>query len=301
MKKILFYMLAAGLAATMPALAQQDMMLSQEMFSRINKNPAGTGNANTIDAFLHGRYQWAGVDNSPKSFVLNVMDYEEKIHSGLGLSVAYDMFGVGHSNTTAKAVYSYQVDLNEKTVLSLGISAGANIGYFNFADNKAGNYYEYEAQLFEPDKQTKVTPDFDLGFEINQLYWTLGGSITHLSNSEATTQEAPRHYYLYGTGLVPLSKKVDLAPMLSYMHRNKTDVMEVGSLVFVNRLLWGGAFWRPDLNNGCNPSTMVLSLGCEWNNLRFGYSYDLQLGSENHLPSNTHEIVLSAAFNKKRR
>ncbi|MCQ2193112.1 MAG: PorP/SprF family type IX secretion system membrane protein [Paludibacteraceae bacterium] len=301
MKKKLYTLAVAMVAGLTVANAQQDMMLTQEMFSRINKNPAGTGNAGTIDAFLHGRYQWAGVDNSPKSFVLNVVDYEEKIKSGIGLSVGYDNFGVGHSNTNPKLCYSYQLDLNSKTVLSLGLAAGANFGYFNFAENTIEENIQYEEQLFEKDKDTKITPDFDLGFELSQLYWTLGASVTHLTNNDGETQVAPRHFYVYGTGLIPVNAKFDLAPTVAYMHRNKTDVMEVGTMVFYNRLMWGGVAWRPDIHNGCNPSTLALTLGLEWKKFRFGYSFDMGLGSENQLPSNTHEIILSASFDKKKK
>ena len=61
-------------AASLSALfcsAQQDLMVSQQIFSRINVNPAGTGNNKGCDAFLLGRIQWAGVDNSPKTGLLN--------------------------------------------------------------------------------------------------------------------------------------------------------------------------------------------------------------------------------------
>ena len=51
--------------------AQQDLMVSQQIFSRMNINPAGTGNIERFDAFLLGRLQWAGVDNTPRTGLLN--------------------------------------------------------------------------------------------------------------------------------------------------------------------------------------------------------------------------------------
>lgn len=69
-KKYILALCAALLALT--SYAQQDLMLSQEVFSRVNKNPAATGNTNDIDIFLHGRIQWAGIENGPKTTVLNV-------------------------------------------------------------------------------------------------------------------------------------------------------------------------------------------------------------------------------------
>ncbi|MBR5973235.1 MAG: type IX secretion system membrane protein PorP/SprF, partial [Paludibacteraceae bacterium] len=60
-KKILGAVFLLGLSFSLSA--QQDMLLTQEYFSRVNRNPAATGNSNDIDIFLHGRIQWVGVDN----------------------------------------------------------------------------------------------------------------------------------------------------------------------------------------------------------------------------------------------
>lgn len=300
MVKRILIVIVANLAFLTNAFAQQDLLLSQEIFSRININPAGTGNSNEIDAFLHGRFQWAGIDNSPKTIVMNVTDYEEKLKSGFGLSVSFDKFGVGHSNTVAKAVYSYQFDLSEKTILSLGMAAGAEWVYFNFADNIVEENIEYENQLFGQDKATKVRPAFDFGIELTQFNWTIGASVTHMLNSEAATQVTPRHLYIYGIGLIQLSQNLDLSPMLCYMHRHQSNVLDIGALAYYKRFLWGGAAWRPDVVEGVAQSTLSVMLGIERKYFRFGYSYDMGLGNIYKTLTNTHEFILSFHMDKKR-
>ena len=280
------------------ASAQQDLMLSQEIFSRVNKNPAATGNTNDVDIFLHGRLQWAGVDNGPRTGVLNVTNYVDKIKSGMGFTCAYDKMGVAHSTTNMKLVYAYQLDLSDKYVLSLGVGAGINIGYFDLYQNTVDDYSEVGTSTLLGDNETEVSPDFDFGAELSNPYWTLGASITHLTKNEMTTFESERHYYLYGTSLIPLCPKWDLAPTVSYMHRNKTNVMEIGSLAFYDRFLWGGITLRPDLNEGFNPSMLIMTLGVEWNKFRFGYSYDLGLGSNERIGASTHEVILSYGIDK---
>ena len=79
-KKAILYTLFTALGL-LQASAQQDLLLSQEIFSRVNKNPAATGNTNDVDIFLHGRIQWAGIENSPRTGVLNVTNYIDKIKS----------------------------------------------------------------------------------------------------------------------------------------------------------------------------------------------------------------------------
>lgn len=280
------------------ASAQQDLMLSQEIFSRVNKNPAATGNTNDVDIFLHGRVQWAGVDNGPRTGVLNVTNYIDKIKSGMGFTCAYDKMGVAHSTTNMKLVYAYHLDLSDKYVLSLGVGAGINIGYFDLYQNTVDDYSEVGTSTLLGDNETEVSPDFDFGAELSNPYWTLGASITHLTKNEMTTFESERHYYLYGTSLIPLCPKWELAPTVSYMHRNKTNVMEIGSLAFYDRFLWGGITLRPDLNEGFNPSMLIMTLGVEWNKFRFGYSYDLGLGSNERIGASTHEVILSYGIDK---
>lgn len=285
-------------ATSIAAYAQQDLMLSQEIISRINKNPAGTGNSEDIDIFLHGRMQWIGVDNAPKTGVLNISNYIEDFNSGIGLSLAYDKFGVGHSNTDAKLVYSYHIDINDNLIFSLGLSGGVYVSYFNPYDNTVEDERKYFQASFMDEKETKINPDFNVGFELSQRAWTFGASITHLTNNDAESFTPGRHFYAYITSLIPVSEQFALGPTVSYMHRNQTDVMEIGSMAFYNRLIWGGITWRPDINNTLDPSIIAFTLGCEWKKFRVGYSYDLGIGSNNQLPPNTHELTLSISIPK---
>ena len=104
MKKILTAI--SLLAMTFTANAQRDMMLSQQFFSRLNINPAATGNSDDIDLFLLGRWQWTNVEDAPKSGVLNVSDYFEGIRSGIGLSMLYDDIGISNRTYNCKAAYA---------------------------------------------------------------------------------------------------------------------------------------------------------------------------------------------------
>ena len=298
MTKIILYTLFI-VFGVFSAKAQQDLLLSQEIFSRVNKNPAATGNTEDIDIFLHGRMQWVGIENSPRTGVLNVTNYIDRFKSGVGLSCSYDKMGVAHSTTNLKLVYSYHLDLSDKYLLSLGLGAGANIGYFDPYQNTIDDESEFGDGTLPVGEETKVSPDFDFGLELSNPFWTVGASITHLTKNEMTTFEPERHYYLYVTSLVPLVEKWDLAPTASYMHRSKTDVLELGSLAFYDRFLWGGLTLRPDVHEGFDPSMLVVTLGVEWKKIRFGYSYDWGFGSNERLSSSTHEIILSYGIDKR--
>lgn len=281
--------------------AQGDLLLSQEIFSRVNKNPAATGNTDDIDIFLHGRLQWLGVDNAPRTVVLNVTDYEDAAKSGFGFSFAYDQFGVGYHTIDAKLAYSYQIGLGDRNILSLGLAAGVYVGSHDYSANTVDDDTEREEETVLNEKARETSPDFDFGLEYSNLYCTFGLSFTHLFNGETTPFKTGRHFYLYGTGLIPLSERVDLAPTVSFMHHHFSNVVEVGLMAFVNRTLWGGVAWRPDLHHQVDPSVLVFTLGFEHKKFRFGYSFDLGLGSSSQLPSNTHEVILSYGIGKNKK
>lgn len=292
MKKLLFILMTLLCCGQM-ATAQQDILLTQQLFSRGNINPAGVGNTGDVDIFLFGRLQWLGVDNAPHTLLLNATNYFPKIQSGVGLTVYRDVLGVGHSMTEVKAEYSYQLDLNPRWILSMGISAGAFWGVYDPSANTLDKEFEREMLDLPQDKVRKVTPDFNLGFELNSEKWTFGVSCTHIQNNKSLSYASDRHFYGYAIRSIQLGEQWDMLVNLGYMNRNKTHVGELGALAFYRRLFWGGFSWRPDIVNGCDPSYLSVLLGFEYKIFRFGYVYECGLGKNSTLPSNTHEVLLS--------
>lgn len=279
--------------------AQQDILLSQEYFSRVNKNPASTGNSEDVDIFLHGKILWAGVENGPKNMVLNVTDYIEKIKSGLGVSVSYTNVGVGHHATNAKVIYNYQVDLNEHFILSMGLGAGINLISMDYLANSIEDETERHEVDYLNEKQSKISPDINVGFELNNPHWTLGVSMAHVLSGDTTVLKPKRHFYAYTSFSCPIGDNWALVPMLAYMHQKQANVADIGLLAFFQGSYWGGVSWRPDIQDQLQQSLLAFSVGFEIKKFRFGYSFDLGLGSDNMLPSNTHEVMLSYGISKK--
>ena len=85
MKKIIVLLSALVASATI-AFAQNDFVLTEQLFSRIAVNPAGTGNDENVNIFSLNRFQYAGADGAPFSTLLNVHGYFDKANSGVGLT-----------------------------------------------------------------------------------------------------------------------------------------------------------------------------------------------------------------------
>ena len=265
MKKVLIFVIAILSFAT--ANAQRDLMLSQQFFSRLNANPAATGNSDDIDLFLLGRWQWIGVEDSPKSGVLNVSDYFENVRSGVGLSLSYDNLGVGNKTTIAKAAYAYHINLNESMLLSMGLSGGVLYHCWNPEDHRLMDPSEFGLPTFPAEIVSHVYPDMDFGVELATPGLLFGASVNHLlyNDEDVTTSKPGRQFYWYVRGLFSVSETFDFAPALVYMHRNTVDRAELNCLLYYNRFLWGGVTYRPDINAdfSSNVLTFINSLNAK--------------------------------------
>ena len=298
MKKILI--LISSLFLALCASAQQDLMLSQQFFSRINKNPAGIGNIADIDIFMLGRYQWCNMKDSPKSGVLNAQTFKDDLHSGFGVSMSYDNIGVAKSMFNPKLVYAYQLTLADEMVVSLCLSAGVQYGYFNGAEYILEDPTEaYVDGDFPLDKQTKFSPDFDFGFEFITPRILAGASVTHLQEGEATTLKNSRHFYVYGRYIFTINDKWDLAPMVTWMNKEKVNVAELNVTGFFNRMFWGGLTYHPDLIDGLGTNPLAVSAGLEFQNFRIGYTFDYNFGKVAKYSGQAHEIYLSYSLRNK--
>lgn len=292
------------LLLSMQMFAQNDILLTQQWFSRINRNPASTGNSDNLDLFFLTRQQWYGVEDSPKTNLLNVHNYFDGIRSGLGLSLYYDTDGLADVQMLAKLAYAYHLNINENMLLSLGVAAGVLDKSIDFDKHTLADQGEYGQPTFPSGKVGETHPDFDFGFELSTPRFLFGGSITHLGNQrdDLTSFTAAQHHYLYGRGNFVLDENFDLAPSIVYLNTGKVNMLTLGSMLFYKKMYWFGIDYRPpspsDWKN-YDHSTLTAMLGLEWNFLRVGYSYDLSLGKLNSLASSTHELMLSLRLAKK--
>lgn len=283
------------------ANAQRDLMLSQQFFSRLNANPAATGNSDDIDFFLLGRWQWIGVEDSPKSGVLNVSDYFESVRSGIGLTVSYDDVGISNKTTIAKAAYAYHINLNENMLLSMGLSGGILYHYWNPEQHRLQNPEEVGQSTFPAEISTSLEPDMDFGLELATPRMFFGASVNHLLNNDedVTTSKPGRQFYWYVRTLFPLSDAIDFAPAIIYMHRNTVDRAELNLFAFFEKTIWGGVTYRPDINAEFSSNMLTFTLGLEYKRYRFGYSFEWGLGEISELSSNSSEFLISYRLPKK--
>ena len=273
------------------AYGQSDVFLTQQWFSRINMNPAATGNSNNVDVFLLHRKQWIGFTNAPRTSILNAHTYFNPIQSGLGFSLLFDKLGVSHQTVNAMFSYAYHIDLTEEVLLSFGLSGGL----FNSSwDPQKLSWSQEDDPEANVEKSSRTAADFNTGFELNAFGFTIGGSVTHLLNSNperALSGKPGREFYTYARYRVAIDRDIDIAPGLMFRNGNHANLLEFNLTGYLQKKYWAGVSFRP------NNSFAVL-LGGEWNMLRLGYSYDRSIGVTSSLAANTHEVMLAARIIK---
>ncbi|MCR5297783.1 MAG: PorP/SprF family type IX secretion system membrane protein [Paludibacteraceae bacterium] len=310
-KYIISIILAAASCFTVFAQHEVAPSLSSQIFSRINFNPAGMGNSESLNIFSQSRMQWIGFgDGAPKSTILNIHYFHENWKSGFGGTMTYDQIGFGNRSITAKLAYMYNLDLSEKGLISFGLGAGINQFSKDYSDDK---YDQTLDMLGVIDNESKINPDIDFGIEYSMPYFMIGASISHIGMmDDITTLKPTQTYYGYARGYIPFNEQWQLAPTVLYMNSGRSNVLDAGAVVFYQGLdiehflLWGGT------NVNCNFFTaapgVAVMIGMEYNWFRVGYAYEASFGVKNY---NSHDLILgfniktkkeySYASNKKRR
>lgn len=278
------------LLMSLPLRAQNDIQLSMQNFSRVNSNPAATGNSEDINVFLLSRKQWIGFAGAPSTHVFNAHNFFPSINSGLGLSLVYDKVGPEES-FNAKVAYAYHIWITDKSFLSMGLAAGAL--------NK--NYNGAEAIPEDPqdpglmyDRISKLSPDFDFGLEFNTRRLTAGASVTHLTSAKSDVSNVlpVQHYYVYAYYKQPLPYNLQIVPGLSLNKSAWVELLEMSVTVFYCNQLFVGLTYRNNEWFTDNESVIIMAGLNITHYLRLGYAYDYNAGALKNYSGGTHEIML---------
>lgn len=270
--------------------SQENPLITQQWYSRINHNPASAGNNAAWDIFITHRDQWRGFKNAPKTTMLNVHTSVDDFNSGFGLSIAYDNEGPARTSIVSKLVYSYRVNVTDWSQLAFGL--GANI------QNRNINYERLITESDIPDPEKGLTAEnrtafgADFGLEFLTERFAIGASVTNLGRPRKSlnTFLNGTQYYGYAHYMFPISDEFDLSPTISYVYGNTEHLLELGTTLFYQDYVWGGLAYRID-------NAVCVFAGFRFNIFRLGYSFDYHTNDANKFGA-THEVVLSIRIAK---
>lgn len=287
MKKIILSLVLVS-ALFSVTVAQNDIQLTQYMFAEPTFNPSLAGSTNTIDGSLGVRQQWMGFDNAPSTQYFQANAYYEPAQGGLGISFINDKVGY-LKNMDFKLMYAYKLQLDKNSMISMGLGAG-------FINAKIeGSSLTYD-ETDDPEAiytdQSKLSPDFSVGFAFHSPNVIAGISSTHINQSykKSTIFKYPRHYYIYSKLKVDVSESIKVVPSILIRTNFYITQFDMGGQVYFNNRFWGGASYR--LNDAlCGMLGVIITPY-----LKFGYSYDYNCGAVKKNSAGSHEIVLVGSF-----
>jgi type IX secretion system PorP/SprF family membrane protein len=279
------------------ASAQQDAMFTHYMNNTIAVNPAyaGTRNALTITG-IH-RSQWVGFDGAPITQTLTAHTPIANNKMGIGLSVVNDKIGPV-TTTGAYADYAYYLKLDDKSKLSLGLSAGLNYMQAGLADL---TIIDQDDEAFKENISSKLLPNFGFGMYYRRPRFYAGLSAPKLLQNNFYTNDVSgsariakeqRHYYFICGGVARMGANVEFRPTGFVKATPGAPVQAdlTSTFIFNKRFLLGAMFRTGDAVGGLVGYYVT-------NQLHLGYSYDWSYKLETFkYNQGSHEIMLSYDF-----
>jgi type IX secretion system PorP/SprF family membrane protein len=267
--------------------AQQDPLYSQYMFNMLAINPAYSGINNNLNVSVNSRFQWGGLEGSPKTYTLTANSgfFANKI--GLGAIVLRDELGV-NQNTEFHLAYSYKISSPD-----FALSFGLQTGIINYRYNYSELRLKYlDDPDFVPVMESATKVNFGFGIAYKREDFFAGLSIPRILNRNfddgvSISTRYERHIYATAAFLLRFKPGLQLKPMVLVKGVQGAPVsFDLHASVIINNLMWAGIFTR-DLNS------YGLMVQLEIKHYKIGYSFELpnkDFAATNLL---THEIMLS--------
>jgi type IX secretion system PorP/SprF family membrane protein len=289
-----------------PFLVAQDIKVNKQYLTAPNLiNPAFTGNELCFNANLISTFQWLGMENAPRTFLLdahkgfNPNPFEPFSKHGIGGTLYNDRNGP-YSFTGIRASYAFHAYLSKtnKVRLSLGISGtgtwyslNQKLLYRNSAaipDNPALNY----------SMNNSIVPNMALGtvLYVKQAY--LGFSALNLLPMHPSYESAPvtkRNYIaIAGFSTFFPEQNIQLEPIVLFHYSNSSiSYFDASILATISQNVGFGLTYRHSLASiPGTPNSLAARVSLIKNHWTYTYMYDLGFNSLQFNSFGNHEISI---------
>jgi type IX secretion system PorP/SprF family membrane protein len=278
--------------------SQQLPQYTQYMLNQMAINPAVAGKDEYAEARSNNRYQWMGITDAPRTYMLTVQGPIKMKNMGVGMHVFTDIVGPTR-RTGINFSYAYHLRLNKDSLkLSFGVSGG--ILQWGIDGSKLILHDDGDQNLIT-NYQTTYVPDFGggiyfhkkdqfyLGLSVPQLYQARIGLYEKDSPSKIVS-----HFNVNGAYKFELGDDFKIEPSFLLKYANPAPFkIDAGLRVIYKEQIWlGGAYRHHD--------AFTALIGYMYKNyLMIGYSYDYTTTNIRKYSTGTHEIMFGIRFSRK--
>ncbi len=282
---------------TLVIFSQQLPHYSQYMINDYVMNPAIGGKNNYFEGLSANRYQWGGITDAPRTYVLSVNGPLKFEHMGIGGQLFTD--NVGPTRRTGFYLsYAYHAPITEKIKLAFGLSAG--ILQF-MVDGQKITLHDAGDLILTNALQSCLTPDFTAGFYLYSDRFWIGASCLQIQQNKlkffdymsGTASVMNRHYYGMLGYKLPLGDDFVLEPSALLKFVNPAPFQfDISLRAIYKQKVWLGGSFR-------NRDAIAIYTGYVFReNLMLGYSYDFTTTDLGNYSTGTHELVIGIRFNR---
>lgn len=281
--------------------AQQLPHYSNYMINDYAMNPAIGGSDNYFEGVSNNRYQWIGITDAPRTYILSVNGPTKNLKMGLGGLLFTDIVGPTR-RTGLYMSYAYHLKVSEKIKVSLGLSAG--LLQFKVDGSKI-TLRDPSDLVISNGVQSVIMPDFGAGVYVYSIdkKWYFGASVPQIiqqkikffDNSTTSLSKLATHYYVTAGYQFSINDdfKIEPSTCLKYV-KPAPFQFDLGLRAIYQDKIWiGGAFRYLDAVSAMVGYTMQ-------ENITFAYSYDFTMTNIKKHSTGTHELMIGIKFHKSK-
>ena len=295
MKRIIYILLLFASRG----ISQQLPQYSNYMINDYVLNPAIGGSNSYFEGKSNNRYQWIGITDAPRTYVLSVDGPTKSLNMGLGGILFTDIVGPTR-RTGFYLSYAYHLKVSPKVRVSFGLSAG--ILQF-MVDASKIQLHDQGDMVISNGVQSVLMPDFGAGVYAysTDKKWYAGASVPQIFQEQikffnaqtSSLSKLATHMYVIGGYKFTLNDEFKLEPSTCIKFVNPAPVQfDLGLRAIYKDMIWlGGSYRYMDAVSAMIGYTLM-------QNITFAYSYDFTTTDIRKYSSGTHEIMIGIKFNK---
>tara|TARA_Y100000589_G_scaffold332238_1_gene390655 strand:- start:71 stop:1363 length:1293 start_codon:yes stop_codon:yes gene_type:complete len=278
--------------------AQQLPVFTQYIFNKYIFNPAVTGTEDNFSATANYRYQWQGITDAPRTYVLSVHGPHKFKSFGLGGALYTDVTGPT-SKTGMYLSYAYHIKVTDRSNLSVGLSGG--LMQYRLDGTKI-NLADPGDLTLANTLMTRMLPDFGFGAFFYNKKFFCGVSVpqfiqARLDFSDDGTQTLSNltsHFY-FNTGYTfQVNREFALEP--SMMMRYAHPILP--QFDFAAKGIYKKNYFIGVMGRSQNGLSVLAGFQSTNGKFNFGYSYDVNTVGISAYSIGSHELMVKATFGK---
>ena len=296
MKRLIFSLVCV--LGSFVGLAQQLPQYTQYFLNDFTINPAVAGTKEAWVAQSNNRFQWVGITDAPRTYVLSLNGPVRNMNMGVGGYVFTDVTGP-QRRTGASISYSYHLKITEEIKLGLGLTFGAT--QFTIDGSEIELKDPTDVALSSTNQQV-LLPDGGAGLHLYSKDFWFGISAPQLLNNKVqfyddydeTTARLARHYFLTAGYNFEVIDDLVIQPSVFVKYIDPLPVQFDATVRGIYKeTVWLGLSYRMD-------DAVGFMMGYNFNdNLMFGYAYDMSTSEIQDYNTGSHELMLGIKFAKR--